>query len=390
MVRQCAVLCLVSATALGQVPPFLAYQGRLLKSDGAPVVGMKQITFRAFSSATGSSSLWSETHTLGLSDGYYSTLLGTESPSGCFASSGCTGVPMTLVTGNPFYLELEVDGVPLAPRQPVASVAAAFRADTAKNLKGGTVDATQISINGVTVFGSDGKLSNTAGYNGASGVEIVAATNTIQLKRCSAPGEYLRWDGSDWVCANLPPAPAQPFQFNGSVAFYNGGSVGIGTNAPTSRLSVVGVIESKDGGVRFPDGTTQVTAGLSGVVGITNGGTGATTAANARAALGVGNVGTLTLSGNAGHVLRGDGTFNVPPPPTFPVCNSLPDSATNKPCITPMYRCPNDGSANGATSGAWASYGCYGQLQLSSQCFVAVYPQTEMKNCSHVAWSPVY
>jgi hypothetical protein len=41
------------------------------------------------------------------------------------------------------------------------------------------------------------------------------------------------------------------------------GGVGIGTSAPTSPLTVNGTIESKSGGVKFPDGTTQTTSGWS-------------------------------------------------------------------------------------------------------------------------------
>jgi len=39
------------------------------------------------------------------------------------------------------------------------------------------------------------------------------------------------------------------------------GDVGIGTSSPTSKLAVAGIIESTTGGVKFPDGTTQTSAG---------------------------------------------------------------------------------------------------------------------------------
>jgi hypothetical protein len=43
------------------------------------------------------------------------------------------------------------------------------------------------------------------------------------------------------------------------------GLVGIGTDTPTSKLTVAGVIETKGtgGGVKFPDGTVQTTAGVA-------------------------------------------------------------------------------------------------------------------------------
>src|SRR5262245_7688863 len=40
------------------------------------------------------------------------------------------------------------------------------------------------------------------------------------------------------------------------------GKVGIGTDTPTSRLTVLGMIESTSGGFKFPDGTTQTTAAI--------------------------------------------------------------------------------------------------------------------------------
>lgn len=43
------------------------------------------------------------------------------------------------------------------------------------------------------------------------------------------------------------------------------GKVGIGTASPSEKLTVVGTIESKSGGIKFPDGTTQTTAASGGI-----------------------------------------------------------------------------------------------------------------------------
>jgi hypothetical protein len=43
------------------------------------------------------------------------------------------------------------------------------------------------------------------------------------------------------------------------------GKVGIGTDAPSSRLTVVGTIETTLGGLKFPDGSVQTTAAVTGL-----------------------------------------------------------------------------------------------------------------------------
>src|SRR5262249_2043164 len=43
------------------------------------------------------------------------------------------------------------------------------------------------------------------------------------------------------------------------------GNVGIGTDAPESRLTVVGTIETTVGGLKFPDGSLQTTAAVTGL-----------------------------------------------------------------------------------------------------------------------------
>jgi hypothetical protein len=46
------------------------------------------------------------------------------------------------------------------------------------------------------------------------------------------------------------------------------GKVGIGTTTPTSNLTVQGMIETTLGGIKFPDGTTQTTAAVTGILSV--------------------------------------------------------------------------------------------------------------------------
>jgi hypothetical protein len=49
------------------------------------------------------------------------------------------------------------------------------------------------------------------------------------------------------------------------VRFDDNDNVGIGTTSTGSKLTVAGTIESISGGIRFPDATTQATAGITSI-----------------------------------------------------------------------------------------------------------------------------
>ncbi len=55
-----------------------------------------------------------------------------------------------------------------------------------------------------------------------------------------------------------------------SLILGNNANVGIGTSTPNSKLTVVGLIETTTGGVKFPDGTIQTTASTGSVNPILN------------------------------------------------------------------------------------------------------------------------
>jgi hypothetical protein len=182
-------------SVFAQAPQLLGYQGRLVKMDGTPESGNAQMRFGLFAADTGGSSLWEETQAVAIQQGYYSTYLGRM-----------TTFPATLFDTGTLWLEVSVQAPgdtqfrTMTPRQRVGSVAFAL---SCRSLKGGTVDATSISVGGNTVIDANGKLTAAAGYTAGPGISIDGTTRAISVNSsgCST-GQVLQWSGSAWQCAN--------------------------------------------------------------------------------------------------------------------------------------------------------------------------------------------
>jgi hypothetical protein len=123
----------------GGVPTWLNYQGRLTTPSGAAISDESyDAEFRIYSSATGGSLLWSEAQQVATKAGVYSTALGktTPFPSGPFA--------------QPLWLETEIDGRTLSPRQELGAVAFAMTAQSALTVPAGSINSTNIANASVT------------------------------------------------------------------------------------------------------------------------------------------------------------------------------------------------------------------------------------------------
>ncbi len=238
----------LSTSAFAQVPNLIGYQGRLLKADGTPEIGSKSFAFSLFSADSGGTAIWSETQTLALSDGYYATMLGSTQP-----------LDSTVLDGRLLYLELSIDGTALSPRQQVASVPYAVMAGS---VKGGVVDAAELRVGGTTVIDSTGKLTGpaTASYSAGSGLSLNGTA--FSLVTTCAMDQVLRWNGTDWLCADainliagdgllrsgatlavMPCSAGQILKHNGTswtcaADDKNPGTVTAVTAAPGSPLSV--------------------------------------------------------------------------------------------------------------------------------------------------------
>ncbi len=185
---------LVGLAAAGAVPLQLTHQGRLLDADQAPLEGTHELTFRLWDAAEDGALLWEETVTESLTGGFYSAVLGADDANplddGIFATA-------------PVFVELAVDdGEPLAPRQEIASVPFALRAGTAENVAGGSVDATDISVDGAVVIDGTGSWVGPTPAVDWTDVGGVPATLDAFGGLSCADGGVAKFDaaGGLWTC----------------------------------------------------------------------------------------------------------------------------------------------------------------------------------------------
>src|SRR5262245_8778447 len=95
------------------VPSTITQQGLLLDAGGQPVTGSVTFTFNIYETDAGGSALWTETQTLTLENGYFTTELGKTAPLGS-ALFGDGGVR---------FLGITIQGdTELAPREALTSV----------------------------------------------------------------------------------------------------------------------------------------------------------------------------------------------------------------------------------------------------------------------------
>jgi len=148
------LLLLLHFTLSAQVPQLINYQGKLSDKSENPITGSRAITFRIYNSITGGSAIWSENHTVTLSEGYFSVILGSINP-----------IPFAVFDGNDKYLSLQIGSdTEMSPRTRLVSVGYAFRTQNADKVDGKDASAFIQSLEGVTP-GSSGNIDLVAGSN---------------------------------------------------------------------------------------------------------------------------------------------------------------------------------------------------------------------------------
>jgi len=120
----CTGLFFFSTVVLAQVPRVISYQGVLTDTLGTPKPdGPYELIFRLYKAETGGTAIWSETKSLQLRQGLFSTMLGDLVP-----------FPPSIDFSVPYWLSVQVGGDELSPRIRLGAVGyaiRAIRADTA-------------------------------------------------------------------------------------------------------------------------------------------------------------------------------------------------------------------------------------------------------------------
>jgi len=133
------LLAVIIGSAFAQeLPRLINYQGKLTDPDGIAITGDVDITFRIYDAATGGTALWTETHSpVGVFNGLFDVQLGRFTD-------------LDMPFDDEYWIELEVGGELLDPREKLSTVPYAFRAiyaDTAYIIGSGAVQ-TDATIDG--------------------------------------------------------------------------------------------------------------------------------------------------------------------------------------------------------------------------------------------------
>ncbi len=188
--RSSVLLALLVLPAVASaVPMTLDHQGRLFDSLGSPLDGSNDLSIALYDTPSGGSPVWSHDYSgHAFDNGYFHVVLG---------GAGSTALDLDDFDGDDLWLELAVNTGPALPRLAIGSTAFAFRAAVADAVDGGTVNATEVQVNGTTVIDSSGMIdaarisggiSDTLADLGCSDGQVAAVVSGAWT--CSAAGAH--------------------------------------------------------------------------------------------------------------------------------------------------------------------------------------------------------
>ncbi|MBT3223258.1 MAG: hypothetical protein HN348_29650, partial [Proteobacteria bacterium] len=179
------IVGLALSMPVNAAPLQLHHQGRLMDATGVPLVGAHDLAVSLYDKEKNGNLLWVEELSVDFDNGYFAIVLGED---------GNNPLEDDNFLGDVF-VEVAVNGMLLDDRHPVVSVPFAIysrnsaQAETATNVSGGLVDASEIMIDGTTIIDQDGNFYG---------------TDTLLSLLCDS-GDTPVYDGVDWTCAEYDP-----------------------------------------------------------------------------------------------------------------------------------------------------------------------------------------
>ncbi len=131
-----SLLLLIWGNLAAAVPHQINYQGFLTDDAGNPLTGPYSFTFRIYDAETGGNVLWTETQDdVQAADGLFHVTLGKETA-------------LDIYFEGSLWLEIEVFGETLEPRQALTPVGQAFLSEEAEDVYGRDINPASVSIAG--------------------------------------------------------------------------------------------------------------------------------------------------------------------------------------------------------------------------------------------------
>ena len=171
---------LFTRPSYSQIPHTLSYQGLLTDTTGTPRPdGSYSFTFRLYDVSSGGSALWSETKSIQVKGGLFSTILGSV-----------TSLPDSLRFDRQCWLGLQVASDPeLLPRIQLTSVGSSLnslRADVAQTVPDNSITAGKIA--GGQVVKSINNLHDDLTMRGANGASVTTNGDTVIIAASGGGG----------------------------------------------------------------------------------------------------------------------------------------------------------------------------------------------------------
>jgi hypothetical protein len=229
------------------VPNLIDFNGRLTDSSGNAVDQTVNITFKLYDAESGGTALWTETQTVNVTDGLFNVQLGsvtTLNESNFSSSERWIGISVGTDSE-------------MTPRTRIAAVPYALQSGTSTPDEDWTIDGDDIyHETGNVGIGTTFPDTDLTVYSDVDqqGLTLRISDNSYrQGLRFRNSGQSYTWNiyrknaGSnkaDLVFANGKDSDINNLTEN--VTFQNGGNVGIGTDTPDEKLSVVGKIRASN------------------------------------------------------------------------------------------------------------------------------------------------